>query len=495
MQRREIREGALVSPGFSAAMKVTLPCLSITEMCRQSDEGAFLVTEAKEPYFVRYVMADDISVRRDGMPNWVQARFNLYPLVLEGTGQPWAEACLYLLAGLEGAPRPDMRTFDAKALDLGAYRRFIEETEIDWTDFPKNKLFKPTYRYCAHLNLLRRSGELEAKTLNRRMGSVVGFYRWLVSEGLFTPANPTWKERDVYISSKDSLGFQRTKAVKSTDLAIPVAEQQDTFGETIQDGGRLRPLLQEEQEWLLSALQATGNTEMTLMHLMALVTGARLQSVCTLKVWHTEMELVSDDPNEVVKLPIGPGTGVDTKRDKRLVLHIPAWFYRALQTYANSHRARRRRQKSGKDDTSQYLFLTQHGTPYYSDKHERLTFDPMNKRRYDFDGGAIGTFIRNVIRPYIEKNFQCRKFDFSFHDIRATFGMNLTDLLLEQVEAGQMTLAEVREYVKTRMGHESAATTDLYLNYRHRLKFKRVVVGQHEIHLKDLCRRAMEGVL
>ncbi len=477
------------------AKKVTLPSLSITELCHSGDDGAFLVTEADEPYFARYVMADGVGGRRDGLPNWVPAQFNLYPLVLEGSGQPWAEACLYLLAGLEGTPGPDMRTYDAKALDLAAYRRFVEETKIDWTDFHKNKLFRPTYRYCAHLNLMLRTGELGARTLNRRMGSVVGFYRWLVSEGLFTPANPPWKERDVYISSKDSFGFQRTKAIKSTDLAIPVAEQQDTFDETIQDGGRLRPLPLEEQEWLLSALQAAGNTEMILIHLMALVTGARLQTVCTLKVWHTEMASLSDDPNEIVKLPIGPGTGVDTKRNKRLVLHIPGWFYRTLQTYSVSHRACRRRQKCGREDSSQYLFLTQHGTPYYTDKQERQTFDPKNKRRYDFDGGAIGTFIRNVIRPYVQKNFGCKKFDFSFHDTRATFGMNLTDLLLKQVETGKMTLSEVREFVKARMGHESAATTDLYLNYRHRLKFKRAVVGQHESHLKELCRRAMEGVL
>ncbi len=494
MQRAQFQGGTMNDALRRSAMKLTLPTLFITELCQPGDEGALAIEDALEPYFARQVMAEGDDCRRDGLPNWAPANFNLFPVVLEGSGQPWAEACLYLISGIEGAPNPDMRTYDARALDLAAYRRFLEETNIDWTEFPKNKLFKPTYRYRAHLNHLLRAGELGAKTLNRRMGSVVGFYRWLVSEKFLSPANPPWKERDVYITSKDNFGFQRTKTVKSTDLAVPVPVQQDTFDESIQDGGKLRPLPMEEQEWLLSALLAADNTEMTLIHLMALVTGARLQTVCTLKVFHTEMTAPSD-PNVLVKLPVGPGTGVDTKGDKRLVLHIPGWFYLALQTYAHSERARRRRQKSGKDNSSQYLFLTQHGTPYYADKQERQTFDPTNKRRYDFDGGAIGTFIRNVIRPYIEKKYGCKKFDFSYHDTRATFGMNLTDLLLEQVEAGRATLSEVREYVKTRMGHESAATTDLYLNFRHKLKFKRVVVEQRETHLKDLCRQAMEGVL
>lgn len=484
----------MTDAGSSDAMKVTLPTFSVTELCQPVDDGAFLASDAKEPYFVRQVMAEGTGARRDGMPNWVPARFNLFPLVLESSGQPWAEACLYLLSGVEGSPNREMRTYEGKALDLAAYRRFIEESNIDWTEFPKHKLFKPTYRYRAHLNSLLRAGALSAKTLNRRMSSVVSFYRWLVAEGLFVPANSPWKERDVYITSKDTFGFQRTKTVKSTDLAIPVPEQQDTFDERIHDGGKLRPLPAEEQEWLLKALLTAGNIELTLIHLMGLLTGARLQTVCTMKVRHTHLE-VPDGPNGEVRLPVGPGTGVDTKRDKLLVLHIPGWFYQALQTYANSERARRRRSKNGNADSGHYLFLTRQGTPYYADKQDRQTFDPENKRRYDLDGGAVGTFIRNVIRPFVERNFGCKKFDFNFHDTRATFGMNLTDFLLERVQVGEMTLSEMREFVKTRMGHDSAAMTDRYLNYRHKLKIKRAVVERHESHLKDLCRRAMEGVL
>lgn len=478
-----------------SAMKLTLPAFSITERCHPEDEGAVVVSDARDPYFARPLKVESGSFRRDGLPSWTQASFNLFPIVLEGNGQPWAEACLYLVSLAENTPNPDMRTLDAHALDLAAYRRYIEEEgAFDWLKFPKNKLFRPTYRYRAHLNFMLRAGELKAKTLNRRMGSVVAFYRWLIAEKLLSLENPPWVERDVYITSKDRYGFAKSKVIKSTDLAIPVPEQQDTFDETIIDGGRLRPLPRDEQEWLLEALAATGNTEMTLIHVMGLVTGARLQTVCTIKVRHTQLK-VPEDLNAPVKLPIGPGTGVDTKRDKQMVLEIPGWFYRALQIYADSDRAKRRRKKSGREDSGQYLFLTQHGLPYYADKQDRQAFNPDNKRRYDFDGGAVGTFIRTVIRPWVEKTYGCQQFDFSFHDTRATFGMNLTELLLRQVEAGVTTLAYVREYVKTRMGHDSVATTDLYLGYRHKLKYKRAVVGEHEKHLKALCSNAMKGLL
>ena len=73
--------------------------------------------------------------------------------------------------------------------------------------------------------------------------------------------------------------------------------------------------------------------------------------------------------------------------------------------------------------------------------------------------------------------------------------MNLTDDRLALVERGEATLHQVCEFVKTRMGHESAATTDLYLQYRQGLKFIRQTTEAHAEHLTRLGGRAMKGVL
>lgn len=474
------------------ARKSVLPVFTVTETCSEQDEGAELVTSAKEPYFVRSVRVAVDAERRDGKPKWSHHRFNLFPLVLDSSGAPWPEANLFILSNLENTPNPDMRTFDAHALDLADFYRFIESESIDWTLFPASKLARPTYRYRGHLAYALRAGEVSAKTINRRMGTVVAFYRWLERESLLNPDFPAWIQRDVYISIKDKHGLNTLRKVVSTDLSIRVPKQDDPYEEAIQDGGKLRPLSMQEQEYLLDALSAAGNPEMTLIHLMGLLTGARLQTVCTIKLSHI-LKPCGSAENEMIRLPVGYGTGIDTKGDKQMVLQLPTWFYQALQVYSQSERAKRRRAKSRNKGESQYLFLTQHGTPFYSSKEDRLTFDPENQRRYDFDGGAIGTFIRSTIRPYVEKKFGLKKFQFKFHDTRATFGMNLTDAQLSRVEAGLTTLAAAREYVKTRMGHESAATTDLYLNFRHNLKFVREVVESHEAHLKNLCSRAMGG--
>lgn len=481
------------SEGRSARKRV-LPRLVITQTCDEDQAGAIRVEVKDQNYFVRPLDIQADGKRSDGQPAWAPFRFNLFPQVLASDGSPWPEANLFILKALEETPNPDMRTFDAHALDLADFLRFLEAENIDWLQFPALKLLRPTYRYRGYLNLALAAKELSAKTINRRMGTVVNFYRWLIRTGGLTPDYPPWVERDVYITFKDTQGFSASKTVTSTDLAVSVPKQDDPFSDHIQDGGLLRPLPDNEQEWLIEALVAAGNPEMTLIHLMGLLTGARLQTICTMKLRHALIE-VEDGQVGDVHLGIGPGTGIDSKGGKQMVLHIPVWFYRALNTYANSERARRRRIKAGADHDSQYLFLTKQGFPYYADQEDRKKFDPDSDRRYDLDGGAIGTFVRNVIRPYIEKTFRIKKFSFRFHDTRATFGMNLTDFLLVKVEKGEMKLSQVRELVKTRMGHKSAATTDLYLDYRKNLKYVRAVVEEHELHLKTLCGRAMDGIL
>jgi integrase len=126
-------------------------------------------------------------------------------------------------------------------------------------------------------------------------------------------------------------------------------------------------------------------------------------------------------------------------------------------------------------------------------KAERKTFNPNNKKRYDADGGAIGTFIQKAIRPYVERKQGIEKWSFRFHDTRATFGMNLTDLELDRVDKKEITLGQARENVKAAMGHRSASTTDKYLNFRHQLKYVRTISTEFEDYMKDLCKHGMEG--
>ena len=166
-----------------------------------------------------------------------------------------------------------------------------------------------------------------------------------------------------------------------------------------------------------------------------------------------------------------------------------------LQTYTLSQRARTRRERAaGGDHEDQYLFLSVRGSPLYRSKTDAQAFDASNTLRHAKVGQGVRQFITDYVIPWVRTNCKgAADFHYRFHDLRASFGMNLTEDQLALVSQGHITLAQAREYVKTRMGHESAATTDLYPNHRHNLKMVRQVNDDYADHLKSLVERALQG--
>ncbi len=479
------------------ARKVILPCYIATEVCAPTDTGAEAITipmgEDVITYFARPRCATNAADQINSRPSLTQTNYNLYPVVLDQEGAPWAEAMTFLHYRLEDTINPNVATFSGIADDLAAFRRFLDENEIDWTSFPTHKPNRPTYRYNAHLRIAVMAGEIAASTAKRRMSTVISFYSWLESEEVLHPENPPWKSSDRYINIKDGKGMTFSKKVKTTDVTIKLAKQVDPYTDTIEDGGQLRPLSPDEQVWVLNAAVASGNTEMTLIHLFGLLTGARIQSILTMRVRHVFPPGGLPTEGEV-RIPIGPGTGIDTKNNKRLVLHIPVELIQMLQVYAVSERAKKRRSRAnGGDTTDQYLFISVRGTPLYQSKTDRNSFNPTNSIRHAKVGQAVRQFMSEKVIPYVRQN-HAKGFRYRFHDTRASYGMNLTDHQLQRVARGEISLHQAREFVKTRLGHESSATTDNYLNYRNNLPFIREVANNYHTHLSTLIQKIWRGM-
>lgn len=472
------------------ARKTVLPRFVVTELAEEDDSSATQIEIAPgKSYFIRPKMVPGECNRRDGKPKWVHTQFNLYPVILNGDGAPWPEANLWILSTLESKVNPTMSSFASIAEDLAAYLRFIEEYEIDWLNFPSQKLHRPTYRFNGHLKHLIQSQEIKASTAKRRMSVVIRFYRWLMEEDMFVPAYPPWKECDRYIEFKGHYGESSSKKVTTTDVSIHVAKQEDPYDGYIDDGGKLHPLPQHEQKWLMDALITLGNTEMSLIHLFGLLTGARIQTILTFRVRDV---LKNQDGNlqHFLRYPVGPGTGIDTKNDKKLVLHIPIWFYEMLHTYAFSERAKKRRLRAiGGDTEEQYLFLSIRGVPLYTAKHDQA-LEESKELRHKKIGQGVRQYMTDYIIPFIREKYDPR-FHYRFHDTRATFGMNLVDDRLKLVEEKKTTLKEVMIFVQTRMGHASLATTERYLTYRSRLKMAHAVQDGWEAKLEKMARQAM----
>ena len=475
------------------ARKVTLPTLTLTEVVEPKDLNGSetLVSDhsAINSYFTRLRGARESTISLD-LELRENNPFNLFPVVLDSQGSPWPEANLYLLSRVKNCASPDMTTYSNIAGDLAEYLRFLNSIGTEWCSFPSFKLRRPTYMFDAHLARECQARRIKESTARRHISSVVGFYRWCQNEGGFKPDHAPWKESDRYLAFFDTVGTQVSTKIATYDLGVRTAVQADPYSEMIYDGEDLRPLPPDEQGWLLRALLREGNTEMTLMHLFGLLTGARLQTIGTLQVHHTQLQYAINalDP---IRLPIGLGTGIDTKYGKKMVLHIPAWFFKMLRTYALSERARRRRTLAvGGDNPFQYLFLSVKGAPVYESKASRAQFDKDKKLRHIKNGQAVRQFIKDRIFPFVREVSEA-DFYYRFHDMRATYGMTLTDHQLALVARGEITLHQAREFVKTMMGHESSATTDLYLNYRARLKFVRQVGDDYHVHLRQLCESAM----
>ncbi len=47
-------------------------------------------------------------------------------------GSPWLDANLYLLENAESVEVSDLITFQSKALNLAVFKRFLDESEIDY---------------------------------------------------------------------------------------------------------------------------------------------------------------------------------------------------------------------------------------------------------------------------------------------------------------------------------------------------------------------------
>lgn len=479
----------------SSAKKIVLPRLRLTEAYEVPVEGsaAITITRADEAPLTYHTVSTAQSQNNGGSrkkPKWVADTYRLFPVVLCGDGTPWAEANVWIVEMMQSKVDPNMLTLGGIAADLTAFRRYIEDEAIDWLEFGPHRLRRPTYRYNGMLTMAIESGEIAQSVAKRRMATIIRFYRWLSNEGLFKPIHPAWRESDRYIHTTNDYGARSTIKVQTTDLSFRIPQANDPWDDRICDDGRLRPLPQREQSALLDALAVANNTEMSLIHLIALCTGARIQTVLTIRISHVMKSPDQIAGNRVI-LKAGPGTGIDTKRGKRGTLHFPLWLYERLHIYAHSERARRRRLKAvGGDHPDQLLFLSIRGAALYDPRTQRHLSRDI---RHAKTGQAVRQFAKEKLLPRMREQLKNPAYTFIFHDLRATFGMNFVDAQSPLIDAGKVSYIEVFNVLRELMWHSSTTTTEGYLNYRKNFAMLEAAEqGWHE-HLKDLSRAVLHG--
>ena len=410
-----------------------------------------------------------------------------FPIIVQGDGQPSEIFNLYLMKKLQQTIQYDFKTFASISNQLLDFQRFLEDEKLDYLKFHKLKQLNAIFKYRTRLIEQANAGLISARSASSRINAVVNFYRFLVVEDLVDHQRYGIPFQDVYkyIAVDNEFGARRKLAIKSHDLAIHVPAKAPN-SEAIVDGGELSPLTIEEQTLVLKILQKSSR-EYQLMFYLALFTGARLQTICTLRI---KCLLNREaDSHGFIHIPVGAGTGVDTKFQKPMTLLIPNWLAQDLKIYINSEQARQRRQKSNYGDSDEnYMFLTKLGTPFYTSKAEQQELtekikasDSFGTRLKLYEGEAVRSYLKVVLLPeirLIDPQFQ----SFKFHDLRASFGMNLLESQLQYLPEGDSAMTAV-EYVQARMGHRNISTTLQYLNYKSRLQWRNKIQHEYESSL------------
>lgn len=424
-----------------------------------------------------------IQQELDGMKKeHVTPSYDFFPLILEKKGGPWIEGNVFLIQKLINTSKYRWATFQCLAADLISFKNFIEENSLSINDIPQKKLLRPTYRYRHHLIFLLESGKISSHTAKRKMSTVVSFYRFLINESMIKSEYPPWQEREVSVKVSDRFGSVFQKIKKSTDLSIYNSSIDDPHSLDILDGGRLRPLSFKEQQHLIEVLLELNNIEMLLIHLIALFTGARIQTILTLT---TEPFINTNGWGDMdIRIKVGYGTAVDTKKDKQLILFFPRWLCEKIHIYIKSKRYCQRVNKTTDIRTGNLLFVTNRGNAYYITNNTDGIISSSSKVSHN--GEVIRQFIIKRVISKMRKKLNNDKFYYKLHDLRASFGMNLTSVQLQMVKKGTISLDESREYVRQRMGHSSSYTTDRYLKYSDRLETNSKFQLEYESYLAKL---------
>ena len=390
-----------------------------------------------------------------------------FPIIIKEDGKIWELANLYLILYMIESNEITGSTLKAIAIDLLDYYKFLTERNIDIFYFPQLNRYRATYQYRSYLLDQVHKSKYHKSTASRRINRIVDFYERLLKNKFISKSN---FENNPYeriikrITLNNTLGLEFQKIIKSSDLAIRQPKKNIEY-DVIHDGGGLKPLTDNQQKIFIEYLERFGNRQLQLICLISLLTGARIQTIGTLKVYHLKQlikKIKENQINNTYILQAGANTGVDTKFNKSLNLYFPKNLIFSLDNYINSKTWHKRALKSFYGTTDEnYVFITKSGLPYYTSKEEILDIkNTQNQNIVIRNGEAIRKNLDVVVKKIKEEHHDFRAF--KFHDLRATFGMNYLKILLKR----NLNKDQCLLLLKEAMGHNNISTTLNYLNYQ-----------------------------
>lgn len=397
-----------------------------------------------------------------------EAHIYHFPMLFLASGEPWVEANSFLLnlvanKHIHTRPTDDARRKASKLLD---YLLFCEASGVDWMDFSgKRPSLRPTYKYYRHLI---DQGGRSAAVINQYTRVVYDFYDFVSRNWheLDMARVDTVKQLQVLLptaSGYKPINIEKRSQTKSSPGISPVP-----IGFVRDDGEDLRPLKNSQLAELLQLIDGDSwSAQERLIVLGALMTGARKQTVLTLRMKH--LRSFTEDrlrPDGTYLVHAGPGTGIDTKFDKPQRLYFPQQLADDLKLMANSVSAKKRRAAFMSriatdypgieiDEDDIYVFLSDQGNCYYMAED-----DPRYPYVKSRPIGQVTETIKRKLMRAVSGKFPV---SFSYHWLRATFAFQVYQYLLPLLKAGKLQPGEEISIIQHRLHHADRATTENYL--------------------------------
>lgn len=406
-----------------------------------------------------------------------------FPIIYR-SGEPWNLGNIYLykwwMSHAEANSR-SIETVKRKAKNLLAYLHWIEEYRTK--DIPLDIFYAPprsrktqrvTYLYKTYLTRLFEEGRNTLSTVKLKAAEIAQFYMFL-NEHKLHPKGLEIEDRFYRLKKATVMGKEaRKKLIAYTDLHISKNTIEEAVFDKIQgEEGGVRPLSETEVGWILEGVEALGNRQMQLMTWLALYSGARKQTICTLSVAAIRRAYESYKNTEEARILVGPGTGIDTKNNVEYVLRMPSSLVAQVHdwiTYSEIYDIRKEKSFYG-DSPQNYVFLTKFGRPFYKAKrHVNDAADPtysITLKKGERGGvglqlgNSINDFLNQKLIPWIRLHKDRDYRGFKFHDLRATRGMRF----VRRAKARRMSDSEIITHVKGLLGHKYESTTQIYVSY------------------------------
>lgn len=406
------------------------------------------------------------------IPEWgdrtLKSAYN-YPFIFKSNGTPWLEANSYIYHLLINKHQKNRPTDEARrqASVLLEFITFCEEQGIDWKDFSgKRPAHRPYGRYFNHIKSLP---GFTSTAVNSRTKVIYDFYvhacrNWINLNMELVDSTKPYKRHMKTASGMIAIeGVKRSMVIRSAPTSsVPEGFVRD-------DGEDITPLNNDQLSKLRTAIT---NSEFTaqdrLIIDLAIETGARKQTILTIRLKHI-LGFTKDKlkKNGTYKLPVGPGTGIDTKGGKNHAIYIPEKLADRLRLWASSPAAKKRQQKFLKEFSANYpllpsppaediyVFLSDQANCYYMARND-LRF-PILKT---IPRGQVTSSLKKRLANSLGTNLPR---GFTFHWLRATFAYQTWQKLQIGIKKGYLKPGEDISIVQSLLGHSERETSENYL--------------------------------